>query len=54
MSWKKRALAAALAGLCLLSGCSLPGRQQDEGPKDTVDVSDAYFGLAWYKNGTPF
>ena len=45
MSWKKRALAAALAGLCLLSGCSLPGRQQDEGPKDTVDVSDAYFGL---------
>ena len=22
MSWKKRALAAALAGLCLLSGCS--------------------------------
>ena len=52
MSWKKRALAAALAGLCLLSGCSLPGRQQDEGPKDTVDVSDAYFGLAWYKNGT--
>ena len=51
MSWKKRALAAALAGLCLLSGCSLPGRQQDEGPKDTVDVSDAYFGLAWYKNG---
>ena len=52
MSWKKRALAAALAGLCLLSGCTLPGRQQDEGPKDTVDVSDAYFGLAWYKNGT--
>ena len=52
MSWKKCALAAALAGMCLLSGCSLPGRQQDEGPKDTVDVSDAYFGLAWYKNGT--
>lgn len=39
-------------GCALLSGCSLPGRQQDEGPKDTVDVSDAYFGLAWYKNGT--
>ena len=28
MSWKKRALAAALAGLCLLSGCSLSRRQQ--------------------------
>lgn len=52
MSWKKRALAAALAGLCLLSGCTLPGRQQDDTPRDTVDVSDAYFGLAWYKNGT--
>ena len=52
MKWKKRALAAALAGLCLLSGCTLPGRQQDEEPQDTVDVSDAYFGLAWYKNGT--
>lgn len=52
MSWKKRALAAALTGLCLLSGCTLPGRQQDDTPRDTVDVSDAYFGLAWYKNGT--
>lgn len=52
MSWKKRALATALAGLCLLSGCTLPGRQQDDTPRDTVDVSDAYFGLAWYKNGT--
>ncbi len=52
MSWKKRVLAAALAGLCLLSGCShLPGRQQRRGRRN-VDVSDAYFGLAWYKNGT--
>lgn len=52
MKWRTRALAAVLAGLCLLSGCTLPGRQEDDTPRDTVDVSDAYFGLAWYKNGT--
>ena len=24
----------------------------DDGPVDTVEVSDAYFGMAWYQNGT--
>ena len=53
-SWKKRALALTLTVLVLLSGCQLPfgGTGGDSAPVDTVDVSDAYFGLAWYRNGT--
>ena len=52
MKWKKRALAVALAALCLISGCGLPELiGGDDGPVDNVKVSDAYFGLAWYQNG---
>ena len=53
MKWKKCVLAAFLAALCLLSACSIIGSQDgEEGPVDNVQVSDAYFGLAWYQNGT--
>lgn len=53
MKWKKRVLAAFLASLCLLSACGLPGGEDGEQePVDNVKVSDAYFGLAWYQNGT--
>ena len=53
MKWKKRVLAASLAALCLLSACGIIGSQDsEEGPVDNVQVSDAYFGLAWYQNGT--
>jgi peptide/nickel transport system substrate-binding protein len=50
--WKKRALALVLAALCLLSACG--GKQAEEGERrvDNVKVSDAYFGLAYYQNGT--
>ncbi len=53
MKWKKRVLAACLSALCLLSACGLPDLivGEDE-PVDNVKVSDAYFGLAWYQNGT--
>ena len=54
-SWKKRTLALTLAALCLLGGCSLPFLSKDSGdgaPVDNVDVSDEYFGLAWYRSGT--
>lgn len=51
--WKKRALAAVLSALCLLCGCGLPELLGgEEKPVDNVKVSDAYFGLAWYQNGT--
>ena len=53
MKWKKCVLAASLAALCLLSACGIIGSQDsEEGPVDNVQVSDAYFGLAWYQNGT--
>lgn len=52
MKWKKRALAALLAALCLLTACGEGGLGGDDGPVDTVEVSDAYFGMAWYQNGT--
>ncbi len=53
MKWKKCVLAASLAALCLLSACGVIGSQDgEEGPVDNVQVSDAYFGLAWYQNGT--
>ena len=48
MKWKKRALAALLAALCLLTACGEGGLGGDDGPVDTVEVSDAYFGMAWY------
>ena len=51
--WKKRALAALLAGLAALTAaCSAPGEPGEQEPVDNVKVSDAYFGLAWYQNGT--
>ena len=51
--WKKRVLAAFTAALCLIGGCGLPEiLGGDDGPVDNVKVSDAYFGLAWYQNGT--
>lgn len=52
MKWKKGALAAFLAALCLLCACGLPDLGGEEAPVDNVKVSDAYFGLAWYQNGT--
>ncbi len=52
MKWKKSVLAAFLAALCLLSACSLPDLGGEDAPVDNVKVSDAYFGLAWYQNGT--
>lgn len=54
-SWKKRALALTMAALVVLSGCTLPfgrGNSGDGEPVDNVDVSDAYFGLAWYRSGS--
>ena len=54
-SWKKRALALTMATLVVLSGCTFPfgkGNDGDGAPVDNVDVSDAYFGLAWYRSGT--
>lgn len=54
-SWKKRALALTMAALTVLSGCTFPfgqGNDGDGAPVDNVDVSDAYFGLAWYRSGT--
>ena len=54
-SWKKRALALTMAALIVLSGCTFPfgqGNDGDGAPVDNVDVSDAYFGLAWYRSGT--
>ena len=54
-SWKKRALALTMAALAVLSGCTFPfgqGNDGDGAPVDNVDVSDAYFGLAWYRSGT--
>lgn len=54
MNWKKRVLAASLAALCLLSSaCGLmDSGDGEQEPVDNVAVSDAYFGLAWYQNGT--
>lgn len=52
MKWKKGVLAAFLAALCLLSACGLPALGGEDAPVDNVKVSDAYFGLAWYQNGT--
>ena len=49
-SWKKRALALTMAALVVLSGCTFPfgqGNDGDGAPVDNVDLSDAYFGLAW-------
>ena len=54
-SWKKRALALTMAALVVLSGCTFPfgkGNDGDGAPVDNVDVSDAYFGLAWYRSGS--
>ena len=54
-SWKKRALALTMAALVVLSGCTFPfgqGNDGDGAPVDNVDGSDAYFGLAWYRSGT--
>ena len=54
-SWKKRALALTMAALVVLSGCTFQTEQGNDGdgaPVDNVDVSDAYFGLAWYRSGT--
>ena len=54
-SWKKRALSLTMAALVVLSGCTFPfgqGNDGDGAPVDNVDVSDAYFGLAWYRSGT--
>lgn len=54
MKWKKRIAAATLAAMCLLSACDginlKPGGESK--PVDNVKVSDAYFGMAWYQNGT--
>lgn len=54
-SWKKRALALTMAAL----SCSAAARSHLDRettatahPVDNVDVSDAYFGLAWYRSGT--
>ena len=52
MKWKKGVLAAFLAVLCLLGACGLPELGGEDEPVDDVKVSDAYFGLAWYQNGT--
>ena len=44
-----------MAALVVLSGCTFPfgqGNDGDGAPVDNVDVSDAYFGLAWYRSGT--
>ena len=44
-----------MATLVVLSGCTFPfgkGNDGDGVPVDNVDVSDAYFGLAWYRSGT--
>ena len=44
-SWKKRALALTMAALVVLSGCTFPfgqGNDGDGAPVDNVDVSDAY------------
>ncbi|MDO4271315.1 MAG: ABC transporter substrate-binding protein [Eubacteriales bacterium] len=49
---KKRALALLLAALCLLSACGGDGGDEDGRPVDNVKVSTAYFGLAYYQNGT--
>lgn len=54
-SWKKRASALMLAAMLALSGCELPFLPHSDGdtsPVDNVEVSDAYFGLAWYRSGT--
>lgn len=51
--WIKRTLAAAVCALCTLaSACGAPDIAGEEPPVDNVQVSDAYFGLAWYQNGT--
>ena len=50
--WKKRALAALLAALCVLSAACGAEEEGEQEPVDDVQVSDAYFGLAWYQNGT--
>lgn len=54
MKWKKQAAAAVLAAMCLLSACDginfTPGKENK--PVDNVKVSNAYFGMAWYQNGT--
>ena len=50
--WKKRALAALLAALCVLSAACGADEEGEQEPVDNVQVSDAYFGLAWYQNGT--
>ena len=52
MKWKKGVVAAFLAALCLLGACGLPDLGGEDAPVDNVKVSDAYFGLAWYQNGT--
>lgn len=52
MKWKKRVCAGVLAALCLLGGCGPFGGDGEDAPVDNVKVSDAYFGLAWYQNGT--
>ena len=53
MRWKKRALAALTAALCLLGGCGVPRLLAgDDRPVDNVRVSTDYFGMAWYQNGT--
>ena len=50
--WKKRALAALLAALTVLSAACGADPDDEQEPVDNVQVSDAYFGLAWYQNGT--
>ena len=51
--WIKRTLAAAVGALCTLAAaCGAPNAAGEQPPVDNVQVSDAYFGLAWYQNGT--
>ncbi len=41
-----------LCVLTSLTGCRESTEEKPEEPKDEVDVSDSYFGLAYYPNGT--
>lgn len=50
---KKRLLTLVLAALCLLSACGgMGGGEEGRRQVDNVKVSDAYFGLAYYRSGT--
>ncbi len=48
----KRVLALTMCFVLCLSGCEKESVNESEAPpKDTVKVSDTYFGLAYYSNG---